>query len=103
MDQIRKSHGGGRRGFLKALAVTASGLPGVQAQQAVANPGRAQEPTPETKPQAPAAPSSVQYPRTFTGRQLAMIAFPLGGVAAGGVALGGRGQLRDWQIFNRPD
>jgi hypothetical protein len=27
----------------------------------------------------------------------------LGGVAAGSVSLGGRGQLRDWEIFNRPD
>jgi uncharacterized protein (DUF608 family) len=32
-----------------------------------------------------------------------MISFPLGGVAAGCIGLGGRGQLRDWQIFNRPD
>ncbi len=32
-----------------------------------------------------------------------MLAFPLGGVAAGSVALGGRGQLRDWEIFNRPN
>ncbi len=31
-----------------------------------------------------------------------MIAFPLGGVAAGSISLGGRGQLRDWEIFNRP-
>ena len=45
----------------------------------------------------------IQYPRVFTGRQLAMIAFPLGGVAAGSLSLGGRGQLRDWEIFNRPD
>src|SRR5216683_1816798 len=46
---------------------------------------------------------AIQYPRVFTGRQLAQIAFPLGGVAAGSISLGGRGQLRDWEIFNRPD
>jgi non-lysosomal glucosylceramidase len=34
---------------------------------------------------------------------LKMLAFPLGGVAAGSIALGGRGQLRDWEIFNRPN
>ncbi|MEA2260599.1 MAG: non-lysosomal glucosylceramidase, partial [Acidobacteriaceae bacterium] len=45
----------------------------------------------------------VAYPRRFTGRQLKMIAFPLGGVAAGSLSLGGRGQLRDWEIFNRPN
>ncbi len=43
------------------------------------------------------------YPRTFTGRQLATLAFPLGGVAAGSISLGGRGQLRDWEIFNKAD
>jgi uncharacterized protein (DUF608 family) len=32
-----------------------------------------------------------------------MIAFPLGGVGAGSLSLGGRGQLRDWEIFNRPN
>jgi uncharacterized protein (DUF608 family) len=32
-----------------------------------------------------------------------MIAFPLGGVAAGSISLGGRGQLSDWEIFNRPN
>ncbi len=41
--------------------------------------------------------------RKFTGEHLRMIAFPLGGVAAGSVSLGGRGQLRDWEIFNRPN
>ncbi len=51
----------------------------------------------------PAAPSAIGYPRVFTGRQLAMIAFPLGGVGAGSLSLGGRGQLRDWEIFNRPN
>ena len=41
--------------------------------------------------------------RVLEGRHLAMIAFPLGGVAAGSLSLGGRGQLRDWEIFNRPN
>ena len=43
------------------------------------------------------------YPRRFQGRQLRMISFPLGGVAAGSIGLGGRGQLVDWEIFNRPN
>ena len=30
------------------------------------------------------------------------IAFPLGGIGTGCVSLGGRGDLRDWEIFNRP-
>lgn len=41
--------------------------------------------------------------RQFTGRQLAGIAFPLGGIGTGTVCLGGRGELRDWEMFNRPD
>src|ERR1035441_5529151 len=45
----------------------------------------------------------LEYPRQFKGRQLRMISFPLGGVAAGSIGLGGRGQLRDWEIFNRPN
>lgn len=40
--------------------------------------------------------------RTFEGRQLAEVAFPLGGIGTGTVSLGGRGNLRDWEIFNRP-
>jgi non-lysosomal glucosylceramidase len=45
----------------------------------------------------------IAFPRVFTGRRLTAIAFPLGGVCAGCISLGGRGQLRDWEIFNRPD
>ncbi len=40
--------------------------------------------------------------RTFEGRALAEVAFPLGGIGTGTVSLGGRGNLRDWEIFNRP-
>ena len=47
--------------------------------------------------------SLLQHPRQFRGRQLRMISFPLGGVAAGSLGLGGRGQLVNWDIFNRPN
>src|ERR1700677_2240322 len=47
--------------------------------------------------------ADVSYPRRFRGRQLRMISFPLGGVAAGSLGLGGRGQLVNWEIFNRPN
>jgi len=40
--------------------------------------------------------------RTFEGRALSEVAFPLGGIGTGTVSLGGRGNLRDWEIFNRP-
>jgi uncharacterized protein (DUF608 family) len=40
--------------------------------------------------------------RTFTGVGLGEIGFPLGGIGTGTVSLGGRGQLRDWEIFNHP-
>jgi uncharacterized protein (DUF608 family) len=52
-------------------------------------------------PKVPAR--EIVFPRVFTGQRLNMIAFPLGGVAAGSISLGGRGQLRDWEIFNKPN
>ncbi len=42
-------------------------------------------------------------PRSFTGAQLGEIAFPLGGIGTGTFSLGGRGDFRDWEIFNRPN
>ncbi|MEG0756754.1 MAG: GH116 family glycosyl-hydrolase, partial [Oscillospiraceae bacterium] len=30
------------------------------------------------------------------------VAFPLGGIGTGNIAIGARGQLRDWEIFNSP-
>lgn len=46
--------------------------------------------------------NSLHGQRTFTGRGLSEIAFPLGGIGTGNVSLGGRGNLRDWEIFNHP-
>jgi len=40
--------------------------------------------------------------RVFEGASLREVAFPLGGIGTGTVSLGGRGNLRDWEIFNRP-
>lgn len=41
--------------------------------------------------------------RRFRGEALREIAFPLGGIGTGTVSLGGYGNLRDWEIFNRPN
>jgi non-lysosomal glucosylceramidase len=41
--------------------------------------------------------------RVYTGSQLTEIAFPLGGIGTGTISLGGRGNLRDFEIFNHPD
>ncbi len=40
--------------------------------------------------------------RVFEGESLREVAFPLGGIGTGTISLGGRGNLRDWEIFNRP-
>ena len=40
--------------------------------------------------------------RRFTGRNATEIAFPLGGIGTGTVSLGGRGNLRDFEIFGKP-
>lgn len=41
-------------------------------------------------------------PRTYRGRELDNIGFPLGGIGTGMISLGGWGQLHDFEIFNRP-
>jgi uncharacterized protein (DUF608 family) len=47
-------------------------------------------------------PTSPRTHRIYTGDHLREIAFPLGGIGTGTISLGGRAQLRDWEIFNRP-
>ena len=39
---------------------------------------------------------------SYDQEHLARIALPLGGIGTGTVSLGGRGDLRDWEIVNRP-
>ncbi|MFH1742119.1 MAG: GH116 family glycosyl-hydrolase [bacterium] len=40
--------------------------------------------------------------KQYDANHLARIALPLGGIGTGTVSLGGRGDLRDWEIMNRP-
>ena len=44
----------------------------------------------------------VNLPYTFPHTATAA-AFPLGGIGTGNISLGARGELRDWEIFNRPN
>ena len=39
---------------------------------------------------------------SYSGRRLEQIAMPVGGIGTGCISLGGRGQLIDWELFNRP-
>jgi non-lysosomal glucosylceramidase len=95
----RKSTGTGRRVFLQNLALGA----GAAAQPSGGTPSDATTPKVAESGSSATHTADIPYPRVFRGRQLALISFPLGGVAAGSIGLGGRGQLRDWEIFNRPD
>lgn len=52
--------------------------------------------------QGPNAQATPMVGRRFSGEALREIAFPLGGLGTGTVSLGGYGNLRDWEIFNRP-
>ncbi len=97
-------NGTSRRDFVKA-AVAAS-LAGVAAPTNAV--GASPNPTDPVHKSAPVtheadATAGIEFPRVHTGRQLARISCPLGGIGTGGIGLGGRGNLQDWQIFNRPD
>ena len=54
--------------------------------------------------QAQEAPLSARIPllKSYDADHLQQIALPLGGIGTGTVSLGGRGELRDWEIMNVP-
>jgi non-lysosomal glucosylceramidase len=89
---MNRKSGTDRRDFLKSVALAGGAAASVEGALAQTE-----------APVQTAEPAEVSCPRVFTGPALATISFPLGGVGAGSIGLGGRGQLRDWEIFNRPD
>lgn len=46
--------------------------------------------------------STNRYLKTYDRDHLTRIALPIGGIGTGTISLGGRGDLRDWEIMNRP-
>jgi len=93
-----------RRTFLKQVTVggaLGATLGGFGSAEGTAKAGRAR--TRQGEIPSDLLTSRIQFPRVFTGPNLKEIAFPLGGIGTGSISLGGRGELRDWEIFNRPD
>ncbi len=59
----------------------------------------------QASPQAPAAGADLRARgplRTYEGPASREVAMPIGGIGTGTISVGGRGNLRDWEIFNRP-
>ena len=96
-----------RRDFLRTVGVATAAIPvstiSTAATEQITNTKESGEPRPQRKSSPASSSTGIQYPRRFTGRQLARISLPLGGIGTGGIGLGGRGNLMDWEIFNRPD
>jgi len=90
-----------RRDFLKSAVATT--VAGAAVPPIVAAPQNSAAQSNAEAPPKDAVRETLAFPRIFTGRHLSRISCPLGGIGTGGIGLGGRGNLQDWQIFNRPD
>src|SRR5580658_825772 len=81
--------GPSRREFVKAaVAAAAAGAASLPASAGQA--GTDAKPAKSGAASEHTAPGSIAFPRVFTGRNLARISCPLGGIGTGGIGLGGR-------------
>jgi non-lysosomal glucosylceramidase len=86
-----------RRDFVRLAGLGAAALVGTASSEG-STPGGSVEGESARVLSDPDWPSLRFYPQ----ERLARIALPLGGIGTGTVSLGGRGDLRDWEIMNRP-
>src|SRR5690242_6907607 len=102
---MKKKTGVNRRQFLASTSAAAIGVAAVQGKELPT------EAAPRTLRSV--AGSAMPYSRqellvasgpqrSYTNEYAGEVAFPVGGIGTGTVSIGGRGELREWEIFNRP-
>ena len=89
-------NGRSRRDFVKTVVAASFGGVVASAEETRKN-SKSAAASGEGKMSAPphqsAGPDGIGFPRVHTGRQLARVSCPLGGIGTGGIGLGGRGNL----------
>ena len=91
-----------RRQFLGTTSAAAMGFAALQNKSAAPGPQAFRSPAGSLIPFSRQELLEPITQRVLSGPQLSEVAFPIGGIGTGTVSLGGRGQLRDWELFNRP-
>ncbi len=99
---MSKSQEINRREFLSSSSAAAVGFAALRNAPVAAAPQAFRSPAGSVIPFSREELFEPRTQRVLSGQQLSEVAFPLGGIGTGTVSLGGRGQLRDWEIFNRP-
>jgi uncharacterized protein (DUF608 family) len=93
-----------RRDFVRLMGLSLTGAAAPGAGTTVFAGAAGHEATAAREPDTAALLDDLTWPslRVYDRDHLARIALPLGGIGTGTVSLGGRGDLRDWEVMNRP-
>ncbi len=90
-----------RRGFVKAVGAGTAIAAGITSRSVDASDTQ-QTSSQERQHLTACGDDSWPILKSYDSEHLSRIALPLGGIGTGTVSLGGRGDLRDWEIMNRP-